>query len=76
LANRAEKDKIGQETLETEINNYVSQPRKKECRRVCCCRFFSISESDSNVHSMMHQLFKTHDVFLEHRRTFETIETI
>jgi hypothetical protein len=31
---------------------------------------FSISESDSNVHSMMHQLFKTNDELLEHRETF------
>jgi len=36
---------------------------------------FSISESDSNVHSMMHQLFKSHDELLEHTETFETIET-
>jgi hypothetical protein len=27
LTNRAEKDKTGQETLEAEINNFVSQPR-------------------------------------------------
>jgi hypothetical protein len=27
LTNTAEKDKTGQETLETEINNYVIQPR-------------------------------------------------
>jgi hypothetical protein len=31
---------------------------------------FSNSESDSNVHSMMRQLFKTHDELLEHRETF------
>jgi hypothetical protein len=31
---------------------------------------FSISESDSYVHSMMHQLFRTHDELLEHRETF------
>jgi len=35
---------------------------------------FSSSESDSNVHFMMHQLFKTHDELLEHMDTFETIE--
>jgi hypothetical protein len=76
LTNRAEKDKAGQETLETEINNYVSQPRKRNAEESAAVDFFSISESDSNVHSMIHQLFKTHDVFLEHRKTFETIETI
>lgn len=65
-------DKTGQETLETEINNYGKSAKKwkKECRRVCCCWLFSISESDSNIHSMMHQLFKTHDKLLEHRETF------
>jgi hypothetical protein len=31
---------------------------------------FSISESDPNVHSMMHQLFKTRDELLGQRETF------
>jgi len=37
---------------------------------------FSSSESDSNVHFMMRQLFKTHDELLEHMDTFETFETV
>lgn len=31
---------------------------------------FSITESDSNVPSIMHQLFRTHDKLLGHTETF------
>jgi hypothetical protein len=36
---------------------------------------FSISESDSNVCSLIHLLLETHDVLQEHTETFKTIET-
>jgi len=49
----------------------VSQPRNgRRNAEESAAVDFSISESDSNVHSMMHQLFKTNDELLEHRETF------
>jgi len=49
---------------------------EKEMQKSLLLLTFSITESDPNVPSIMHQLFKTHDELLEHIETFQTLETI